>query len=86
MYRWWRPNKSEQIWDFIERAGGKEGIDVINNSLKDVMNGTGFLEDIKNSWSCSSIAECKLDVCADKCGEGFDTFSEQFAEKINFRK
>ena len=86
MYRWWEHPESAQIWDFIKRAGGKEGIDVINNSIKYVMNGTGFLEDIKNSWSCSSIAAGKLDVCADKCGEGFDTFSEQFAEKIDLRK
>jgi len=78
MYKWWHQDyRVEQIWDFIDRAGGKQGIDVINNDLETVMN-NGLLQDIQNSWSKPSIADGKLGVCAMKCGEGFDPFGAQF--------
>jgi len=78
MYKWWHPDpRVEQVWDFIDRAGGKEGIDVIENNLQDVMNGT-LLSDIENSWHLPSVNEGKLGVCAQKCGTEFDPFAEQF--------
>jgi hypothetical protein len=78
MYKWWHPDpRVEQVWDFIDRAGGKEGIDVIDNDLQDVMNGT-LLSDIQNSWNLSSVKDGKLGVCAQKCGTEFDPFAEQF--------
>ena len=79
MYKWWHKDyKVEQIWDFVDRAGGKEGIDVINNRLSDVVNSNGLLEDIKNSWALNSLEHGKLGVCAQKCGVEFDPFGEQF--------
>ena len=78
MYKWWHQDyRVEQIWDFIDRAGGKQGIDVINNDLETVMH-NGLLQDIQNSWSKPSIADGKLGVCAMKCGEDFDPFGAQF--------
>lgn len=78
MYKWWHPDpRVEQVWDFIDAAGGKEGIDVIHNNLKDVMNGS-LLKDIKTSWSKEEISQGKLGVCAQKCGIEFDPFAEQF--------
>jgi hypothetical protein len=78
MYKWWHPDpRVEQVWDFIDNAGGKEGIDVINNDLHDVMNGP-LLSDIENSWNLPSVKEGKLGVCAQKCGTEFDPFAEQF--------
>lgn len=78
MYKWWHKDyRVEQIWDFIDDAGGKDGIDVIHNSLKDVMDGP-LLKSIQRSWSRPSISEGKLGVCAMKCGEEFDPFGEQF--------
>ena len=79
MYKWWHKDfRVEQIWDFIDRAGGKEGIDVINNNLGDVINNSGLLQDITNSWSLNSLEQGKLGVCAQKCGIEFDPFGEQF--------
>lgn len=78
MYKWWHPDyRVEQVWDFIHGAGGKHGIDVINNDLGDVMQGP-LLSSIQNSWSKPSIEDGKLMVCAMKCGEAFDPFTEQF--------
>ncbi len=78
MYKWWHKDyRVEQIWDFIDRAGGKEGIDVINNDLQAVVDGS-LLKDIENSWSLDSIEKGKLGVCAMKCGSEFDPFGAQF--------
>jgi hypothetical protein len=78
MYKWWHKDyKVEQVWDFIDRAGGKEGINVISNRLEDVAHG-GLLQDIVNSWSLNSIKEGKFGVCAQKCGTEFDPFASQF--------
>lgn len=78
MYKWWHKDyRVEQIWDFIDRAGGKGGIDVVNNSLRDVMGGS-LLGDIESSWSIEGIENGKLGVCAMKCGTEFDPFGAQF--------
>ena len=78
MYKWWHKDyRVEQIWDYIDRAGGKQGIDVINNDLQAVMDGN-LLKDIENSWNLPSIEQGKLGVCAMKCGSEFDPFAEQF--------
>ena len=78
MYKWWHKDpKVEQIWDHIDAAGGKQGISVIDNDIKDVVDGT-LVSSITNSWSLNSIAEGKLGVCAQKCGSEFDPFAEQF--------
>ena len=78
MYKWWHKDpRVEQIWDYIDRAGGKQGIDVINNDLQSVINGS-LLNDIQSSWNLPSIEQGKLGVCAMKCGSEFDPFAEQF--------
>ena len=78
MYKWWHENPQvEQVWDHIDNAGGKQGINVIENDIHDVMNGT-LLNSIKSSWNLSSIQEGKLGVCAQKCGSEFDPFKSQF--------
>ena len=78
MYKWWHPNfRVEQVWDFIDRAGGKSALNVIENDLKDVMEGP-LLSDIENSWKIEGINNGKLGVCAMKCGDEFDPFGEQF--------
>lgn len=79
MYKWWHEDyHKEQIWNFIDNAGGKKGIDVINNNLIDVLDNNRLFSDIESSWNLSSISDGKLQVCSQKCGVGFDTFSEQF--------
>ena len=83
MYKWWHQDpRVEQIWDFIERAGGKDKINVIENSLQDVMEGRvangNLLNDIESSWGITGIRKGRLGVCAMKCGTEFDPFAEQF--------
>ena len=78
MYKWWHTDpKVEQVWDHIDAAGGKQGINIIENDIKDVMEGK-LLTGIEKSWNLSGIQEGKLGVCAQKCGAEFDPFAEQF--------
>lgn len=78
MYKWWHkdPKKEEPIWDFIERAGGKDKVDARHGL--DKVFATGIFEDIANSWSKPSCNDGKLKVCSMKCGSEFDPFGEQF--------
>jgi MoaA/NifB/PqqE/SkfB family radical SAM enzyme len=79
MYKWWHEDyRVEQVWDFIDQAGGVKGIDVINNSLNSVIDNNQLLTNIKDSWKIGSLKEGKLGVCSQKCGTGFDAFTEQF--------
>ena len=78
MYKWWHKDpKVEQVWDHIDAAGGLSAIDVIENDLREVMEGP-LLKSIEDSWKLSSLKEGKLGVCAMKCGSEFDPFTEQF--------
>jgi len=78
MYKWWHKDyRTEQVWDFIDAAGGKEGISAVHNSLESVMSGA-MLSSIANSWSIKGIANGKLGVCGQKCGSEFDPFGAQF--------
>lgn len=77
MYKWWHPDpKVEQIWQFIDAAGGKEQLDA-RNGLKSVFD-TGIFDSIEKSWNKNSTANGKLKVCSMKCGIEFDPFAEQF--------
>ena len=78
MYKWWHKDpKQEQIWNFIDAAGGKDAISAKKHGLRAVFE-TGMFESIENSWTKSSVAEGKLKVCSMKCGKEFDPFGSQF--------
>ena len=78
MYKWWNPDpKTEQVWDFIDAAGGKDAISAKKHGLKAVFE-TGIFDNIQNSWDKQSVADGKLKVCSMKCGVEFDPFAEQF--------
>ena len=83
MYKWWHQDpRVEQIWDFIDRAGGKDKISVLEHGIEAVMEGRvangHLLNDITASWDKPGIRAGKLGVCAMKCGTEFDPFAEQF--------
>lgn len=79
MYKWWHEDpRVEQIWDHIEKVGGKDSLNVVNHSIETVMT-NGFLDSIKDSWKLSSIKTGKLGVCSMKCGSEFDTYKHQFS-------
>jgi len=78
MYKWWHPKPQvEQIWDFIDAAGGKDAINAKKHGLKAVFE-TGIFDSIEESWTKASVAEGKLKVCSMKCGKEFDPFGAQF--------
>ena len=78
MYKWWHKDyRVEQIWEHIERAGGKLAIDARLHGLESVFE-SGILESITESWQKDSVANGKLGVCAMKCGSEFDPFAAQF--------
>ena len=78
MYKWWHKDpKQEQVWDFIDAAGGKDAISAKKHGLKAVFE-TGIFDNIENSWTKSSVANGKLKVCSMKCGVEFDPFGAQF--------
>lgn len=77
MYKWWHKNhRVEQIWEFVDAAGGKEKLNA-KNGLKSVFE-TGIFDMIEQSWSKNSVQEGKLKVCSMKCGIEFDPFASQF--------
>ena len=78
MYKWWMEDpKQEQIWNFIDDAGGKDSISAKKHGLRAVFE-TGIFDRIEDSWTKASVAEGKLKVCGMKCGTEFDPFAEQF--------
>ena len=78
MYKWWHKDpKQEQIWDFIDAAGGKDAISAKKHGLRAVFE-TGIFDRIEDSWTRASVAEGKLKVCSMKCGKEFDPFASQF--------
>lgn len=79
MYKWWHADyRSEQIWDFIDNAGGVNSISVLDNTLQHVIDNTNLLSNIESSWSLPSIKDGRLGVCSQKCGIEFDAFSAQY--------
>ena len=77
MYKWWHKDyRVEQIWDFIDAAGGKTALDA-RQGLATVFD-TGIFDDIASSWNKTSSASGKLNVCAMNCGAEFDPFAAQF--------
>jgi sulfatase maturation enzyme AslB (radical SAM superfamily) len=73
-YKWyWGPRKAP-IWKLIEDS---DNISLRKHTIQEIVEGP-FFKAIKDSWSCSSVKDGKLKVCANKCGIGFDAFKEQF--------
>jgi len=73
-YKWyWKP-KEAPIWKLIKNPNN---INAKYNSLQDIVEGY-FFKSIEKSWSCDSVNNGKLKVCANKCGIGFDAFKEQW--------
>ena len=78
MYKWWHDDpRAEQIWDFIDEAGGKDAINAKYMGLQGVFD-SGIMKNIQASWKLKSIKEGKLGICSQKCGTEFDPFAEQF--------
>ena len=67
-----------QIFDNnFKLIGDPDNISLRKHTLNEIVDGP-FFKAIEDSWSCSSVKNGKLKVCANKCGIGFDAFSEQY--------
>jgi MoaA/NifB/PqqE/SkfB family radical SAM enzyme len=78
MYKWWHANPNvEQVWTFINKAGGKDALNAKKGGIAGVFK-TGIFQEIEQSWQKHSCADGKLKVCAVKCGVGFDLVAAQY--------
>jgi len=78
MYKWWQEDpKVEQIWKFIDKAGGKDSINAKLIGLENVF-ASGIFDDIEDSWNKPNCASGKLKVCAMKCSKEFDVVGSQY--------
>ena len=78
MYKWWHKDpKVEQIWEFIDRAGGKEALKATKVGLEGVF-ATGIVDDIAASWNKKGCNDGRLKVCAMKCTKQFDVVESQY--------
>lgn len=77
MYLWYMHPESGQVWDLLRKSGGKDSISGIHHSIDSITQGE-FFSAVKSSWSCRSVKDGKLKVCAKTCGTLFDQFKDQY--------
>ena len=77
MYLWYIHPESGQMWDLLRGLGGKEAINGKKQTIDSIINGDFFIA-LKARWSCSSVKDGKLKVCAKTCGTLFDQFKDQY--------
>ena len=73
-YKWYWGPREAPIWKLIRDT---DNISLRKHTIQEIVEGP-FFKAIEDSWSCSSVKDGKLKVCANKCGVGFDAYSEQF--------
>jgi MoaA/NifB/PqqE/SkfB family radical SAM enzyme len=79
MYKFWMRSGEDQIWDFINLAGGKDNINAKYVPINNIVEGP-FFKSLKDSWGQPSCASGKAKICAQKCGIEWDPYSAQFKE------
>ena len=78
MYKWWHKDpKVEQIWQYIDKAGGKEKLKATKYGLEGVF-ATGIMDDIASSWDKQGCNNGRIKVCAMKCTKQFDVVGSQY--------
>jgi MoaA/NifB/PqqE/SkfB family radical SAM enzyme len=73
-YKWYWGPREAPIWKLI---GDPDNISLRKHTIQEIVEGS-FFKAIEDSWSCSSVKDGKLKVCANKCGVEFDAFTEQY--------
>jgi len=80
MYKWWNEDFSiEQIWDFINKVGGKDALNAKFHGLAKILESSLF-DDIENSWEINGCKNGRLKVCAMKCSKEFDIVESQYKD------
>jgi MoaA/NifB/PqqE/SkfB family radical SAM enzyme len=77
MYLWYMHPESGQMWDLLRESGGKNVIDAKSDTIDNIIE-SEFFSALKKRWSCSSVKDGKLKVCAKTCGTLFDQFKDQY--------
>lgn len=78
MYKWWHKDpKVEQIWNFIDAAGGKDSINAKFFGIHGVFK-TNIFKRIEESWTIQGCNNGRLKVCAMKCSKEFDVVDSQY--------
>ncbi len=82
LYRWELGDdyKEEQVWGFINRAGGPDAINAVKpwNTIESIIDRGQLFNYIEKSWDIPTVEQGKVRACARHCPVGFDKFSEQF--------
>lgn len=73
-YKTYQKIGEDQIWQFVEDI---KNINALHTPLKHIIEGNFFTK-LENSWTLPSCASGKSNVCAQKCGIGFDAFGDQW--------
>ena len=74
LYKAYEEIGKNQIWSYFDDL---KDINALHTPLRDIIEG-GFFKKLQKSWNISSCADGKPKVCAEKCGTGFDAFSDQW--------
>ena len=78
MYKWWiQPPAKDQIWEFINKAGGKNALNAKHRPLEEIF-ATGIFDEIERSWSVDGVKNGRLKICAMKCSKEFDIVQSQY--------
>jgi len=72
-------SSNRQMVDLVASCGGFARIDARRIGLRAAVESELFAA-IESSWSCGSIEEGRLKVCARACGEDFPAYFNQFAD------
>lgn len=65
---------SLQLKEFF---GNLDNIDLNKQTMKEIFD-SGIFERVKKSWSCKSVAEGRLQICAKTCSKEYNSFQAQF--------
>lgn len=74
-----------QMVEMLDRTGGMDRIDAKQVGLRDAVESPLF-DAVEESWSCGSVKDGKLRVCARACGQDFPVYDDQFAEPARLPK
>lgn len=74
LYKAYHKIGQDQIWKFIDDV---KNIDAHETPIRNIIDGN-FFKTIENSWYIPTCSQGKAEVCAQKCGKGFDAFGDQW--------
>jgi MoaA/NifB/PqqE/SkfB family radical SAM enzyme len=74
LYKSYHKIGQDQMWKFIDDI---KNINAHHTPIRQIIDGN-FFKKIEKSWYLSSCENGKLEVCAQKCGKGFDAFGDQW--------